>query len=236
MDFAGVADGDRVLDVGCGAGAALAPAARVARSAVGVELSPAMAERARAAAPQAEVRVGDASSLDFPDGAFDVVLSAFTVFFMPDPTAALRDWRRVLAPDGRIALSTWLDQDPRWGWESEVRKPFMSEVSPEALQGLAWGMQVMKRFDSSEKIVGELEAGGFEVVEQRELELEFVFGDEQSWWDWSWSHGSRVVLELLSEKALEEFRERAFEAMQACRVGDGFPRRYRALLSRASVA
>jgi ubiquinone/menaquinone biosynthesis C-methylase UbiE len=95
VEFAGIGADERVLDVGCGAGAALGPAARRAASAVGIELSPGMAERARQAVPTAEVVVGDAGALPFADGSFDVVLSAFTVFFMSDPTAALVEWRRV---------------------------------------------------------------------------------------------------------------------------------------------
>ena len=235
VEFARISPADRVLDVGCGAGAALAPAARLAASAVGVELSPVMAERARAAAPGAEILVGDASSLDFADDAFDLVLSAFTVFFMPDPTAALREWRRVLAPGGRIALSTWLQGDPRWSWENEVRKQFRDEIRPDALQQLASGMQILERFETAAGVAHELEAAGFAVDEQREHAIEFVFPDERAWWDWNWSHGTRMFLERLSDDAVERFRERAFEAMQASRDGDGFPRRYRALLSRALV-
>src|SRR3954469_15134679 len=68
VEFARIESDERVLDVGCGAGAALAPAAARSASVVGVELSPSMAERARVAAPSADVRVGDATSLDFADG------------------------------------------------------------------------------------------------------------------------------------------------------------------------
>jgi ubiquinone/menaquinone biosynthesis C-methylase UbiE len=99
VEFAQLGPTDRVLDVGCGAGAALAPAARVAKSAVGIELSAAMAERARAAAPDAEVVVGDAAELPFDDGSFDVVLSAFVVF-------SCRTLRRRCANGG--ASSPWV--------------------------------------------------------------------------------------------------------------------------------
>src|SRR5215218_1498029 len=121
VEYARIQPHERVLDVGCGAGAVLAPAARVAAAATGVELSPAMAERARAAAPRAEVIVGDAASLPFDDGSFDVVLSSFVVFFLPDPTEALSEWARVLAPEGRIVMSTWGSGDPRWSFDRDIR-------------------------------------------------------------------------------------------------------------------
>jgi ubiquinone/menaquinone biosynthesis C-methylase UbiE len=236
VEFADIGAEERVLDVGCGTGAVLAPAARVAASACGIELSPGMAERARAAVPEAEVVVGDASSPPFADASFDVILSGFTVFFMPDPTAALTEWRRVLAPDGRLAASTWLAPDPRWDWERDVRKEFMHEIPSTTLEQLGWGMKVMNRFDDREKVEGELRAAGFEPSGSKEHSIEFVFEDEQAWWDWSWSHGTRVVLEALPEPALERFRERAFEAMQAMREENGFPRRYTALFTSASVS
>src|SRR5215208_3027826 len=128
VEFAQIQPRERVLDVGCGAGAALGPASRVAASATGIELSPGMAERAREAAPDAEVAVGDASALPFADGSFDVVLSSFVVFFMPDPTAALIEWRRVLAAGGRIVIATWNGADPRWSWERDARIQFVAEI------------------------------------------------------------------------------------------------------------
>src|SRR4051794_33898070 len=102
VEFAELGPEDRVLDAGCGAGAVLGAASRVAGSATGIELSPAMAARAREAVPGAEVVVGDAAVLPFDDESFDVVMSSFVIFFIADPTAALREWRRVLRPGGRV--------------------------------------------------------------------------------------------------------------------------------------
>src|SRR5205807_3993174 len=93
-----------------------------------------MAERARAAAPEAEVLVGDASVLPFEDESFDLVLSAFVVFFMPDPTAALREWGRVLKPGGRLVMATWTGGDPRWSWERGVRAPYARAIDPGRLR------------------------------------------------------------------------------------------------------
>jgi SAM-dependent methyltransferase len=233
VQFAKPEPGAAVLDVGCGAGAALLPASRVAARAVGIELSTGMAARARDAVPAAEVVAGDASQLPFADGEFDLVLSSFTVFFMPDPTAALGEWTRVLAPGGRIVTATWGSADPRWSWEREVRMEFLSELPPEVLQELGAGLARISRFDDPSKVADELRAAGLTPGEMDQHTIEFVFADEQAWLDWNWSHGTRVFLEALSDEAQERFRDRAFEAMQVCRVGEGFPRTYTAIFAEA---
>jgi SAM-dependent methyltransferase len=49
----------------------------------------------------------DAEQLDFPDAVFDRVLCGFGVMFLPDLSRALGEFRRVLKPGGRVAVSTW---------------------------------------------------------------------------------------------------------------------------------
>jgi ubiquinone/menaquinone biosynthesis C-methylase UbiE len=236
VEFANLEPGARVLDVGCGTGAALLPASRIASRAVGIELSPAMAARAREAVPAAEVVVGDASQLPFADGEFDVVLSSFTVFFMPDPSAALREWARVLAPGGRIVTATWGSADPRWGWERDVRMEFLSELEPEVLQEIGGSLARISRFDDPSKVADEFRAAAMTPGDVAQHTIEFRFADEQAWLDWNWSHGTRVFLEALPNDARERFRDRAFEAMQHLREANGFPRTYTAIFAEASRA
>jgi SAM-dependent methyltransferase len=109
--FAGVQGDQRVLDVGCGTGVVAITAARRGAHVTGLDLTPELLERARdnGAVAQVEVewREGDAESLPFGDGAFDVVLSQFGHMFAPRPEVATREMLRVLAPGGVIAFSTW---------------------------------------------------------------------------------------------------------------------------------
>jgi len=107
------ATGERVLDVGCGAGASsLALAARVGPGGqvLGVDISEALIDRARALAPQdtpALFRVADASRAELPEGAFDILFSRFGVMFFDDPTGAFAHLRRALRPGGRVAFVCW---------------------------------------------------------------------------------------------------------------------------------
>jgi ubiquinone/menaquinone biosynthesis C-methylase UbiE len=110
-EAAGVAAGERVLDVACGNGnAALAAARRFARV-TGVDFVPALLEKARARAAATglalELREADAEALPFEDGAFDAVLSTFGVQFTPDQPRAARELLRACRPGGRIALAAW---------------------------------------------------------------------------------------------------------------------------------
>ena len=100
-----------VLDVGTGTGLLLRSLPPAPWRLVGVDLSPAMLEIARAALPNARFELADAARLDFPDASFDLVTCVTVLHLVPDATAAMRDWRRVLRPGGRIVLATFADDD-----------------------------------------------------------------------------------------------------------------------------
>jgi SAM-dependent methyltransferase len=111
VKFAEVGRAQQVLDVACGTGVVAITAARRGAKARGLDLTPALLERAKKNADIAGVDVefieGDAEALPYPDAAFDVVLSQFGHIFAPRPAIALKEMLRVLKPGGRIAFSTW---------------------------------------------------------------------------------------------------------------------------------
>jgi SAM-dependent methyltransferase len=111
---AAVATDDDVLDIGCGCGQTTRMFAQLAPrgTALGVDLSAPMLERARersAAAGIANVRFeqADAQVHPFAPGAFSVAVSRFGVMFFDDPVAAFTNVRRALRPDGRLAFVAW---------------------------------------------------------------------------------------------------------------------------------
>src|SRR4051794_8808543 len=106
---AGVAQGMRVLDVGCGTGALTAALARSlgAASVAAVDPSPGFAAACSARVPDADVREAGAESLPFPDGAFDAVLSQLVLTFVDDLPGALREMMRVTRPGGVVAAAVW---------------------------------------------------------------------------------------------------------------------------------
>ena len=101
---------DRLLDVGCGTGAAVRLAAPAVERAVGVDLSAAMIARGRELAarlPNVELREGDAEALPFDDGAFTAALCTTSLHHYPQPERAIAEIARVLAPGGRAVIGDW---------------------------------------------------------------------------------------------------------------------------------
>ena len=107
--LAGVAAGQRVVDVGCGSG--MLTAELVARLGAGAVAAIDPAELFVAAVternPGVDVRQGAAEDLPFADGEFDGALAQLVIHFMADPVAGLREMARVTRPGGVVADSGW---------------------------------------------------------------------------------------------------------------------------------
>jgi len=107
LDLAQVGSGKRVLDVATGPGYVAAEAARRGATVWGVDVAEAMVARAGAEHPGVEFRQADAQSLPFEDAAFDAVVGNFGLPHFGRPERAVAEGVRVLAPGGRLALTTW---------------------------------------------------------------------------------------------------------------------------------
>jgi SAM-dependent methyltransferase len=129
QSFAGVANpfslgslqpGERVLDLGSGAGTDSLVAAQMVGpdgSVTGIDMTPDMLERARSAAREMGVAnvtfvEGEAEGLPFDDASFDVVISNGVVDLIPDKDAVFAELHRVLEPGGRIQLADVTIQRP----------------------------------------------------------------------------------------------------------------------------
>jgi SAM-dependent methyltransferase len=117
LDFVGTANGERVLDVGCGTGRlafALAERCQI-QQLRGVDFSPAYIEHATRHNhdPRIVFEVGDACALDFPDHSFDRVLALLVLHFVPKADQAIAEMRRVARPGAVVGAAVW---DARGGF------------------------------------------------------------------------------------------------------------------------
>jgi SAM-dependent methyltransferase/quercetin dioxygenase-like cupin family protein len=127
---------DRVLDIGCGTGRTTRDAARSAGegSALGVDLSASMIERARELARAERVHnvafeQGDAQVHRFPEDGFDLAISRFGTMFFDDPVAAFANIAVALRPAGRLVMMVWQEHEHN-EWSVAIERALGREGSP----------------------------------------------------------------------------------------------------------
>ena len=106
LDALALGPHDRLLDVGCGGGLLLRDALATGATVTGLDHSEEMVRLARERAPGADVVLGSAERLPFPDASFTAIAMSIVFFFLDYPVGALRECRRVLEPGGRLAVYT----------------------------------------------------------------------------------------------------------------------------------
>jgi SAM-dependent methyltransferase len=112
----GASSADDTLDVACGPGFVVCAFAKVVRSAMGIDLTPAMIEKARSLASaeclsNASFGIGDVNSLPFAENSFSIVSSRYAFHHFQEPARVLMEMVRVCKPGGRIAVMDMIASD-----------------------------------------------------------------------------------------------------------------------------
>ncbi|HVF04123.1 MAG TPA: class I SAM-dependent methyltransferase [Frankiaceae bacterium] len=215
VDLVDLRPGERVLDAGCGRGAATFPAAE----AVGpdgavhaIDLAPGMVQRT---AEEAEarglgnvtVRVGDAEQPDLPAGTvLDAVLSAFAIFFLPDPVAAMRRYRALLRDDGRLGISRFPEQPPS-AWVRAAGAVMRNLPGPRPGHGAD------TPFASNDRLEATLRDAGFTTARSVVEPFRTTFRDREHWWSFVWSQGQRAALENVPADRLDDLKRECFDLL-----------------------
>ena len=180
VDLAQPRPGERVLDVACGTGiVARIAAARVGPtgSVVGVDLNPGMLSVARSVV-STDSRSGgplqwqeaSADKLPFPDGSFDVVYCQLGLQFFADRSAALREMRRVLGAEGRLALMVWrgINESPGFAVLTEALERHVSQAA-------ATIMRAPFGLSNADELAALVRAAGFQgvAIQQRSGTVRF---------------------------------------------------------------
>jgi ubiquinone/menaquinone biosynthesis C-methylase UbiE len=223
--LAAPAPGERVLDVGCGRGAALLPAAEAVGDSgqvTGIDLSAKMIAACRAGVEarglsNVELAVMDAAAPTLPAGGYDLVVSSLVVFFLPDPLGALTAWRQLLvAPGGRLAMTTFAQRDSVWEDVDATFRPYLPARMLDARTSGAAGP-----FGSDAGVEALVTAAGYADARTSSFDTEVVFADADEWYKFSRSHGQRAMWDAIPPTDQDKVRTRAGEILEQARGTDG---------------
>jgi SAM-dependent methyltransferase len=212
----GVRPHDHILDVGCGTGQTTRQAARkaTAGSALGVDLSAPMIDRARELA-QAEglgnvtFQRADAQVHRFPPEQFDLAISRFGTMFFADPAAAFANIGRALHPAGRLVMMVWQGHE-RNEWDVAIHESLegfgeSTTVAPEGPDPFSLATPAT--------VEGVLDAAGFADVSFTEVHEPVYYGPDVAA-ALDWVRGFTCTNEALkrldparAERALERLRQ-----------------------------
>jgi ubiquinone/menaquinone biosynthesis C-methylase UbiE len=207
---------DLALDLACGPGTLALRFARHVRWICGLDLTPAILERARRTAAaeglaNLEFAIGDAQSLPFPDTSLDIAVTSYSVHHFPDPGRHIAEMARVVRPGGRVGiLDIFLPQDPaisalntrieklrdashtRTLSREEIEKHFAAH----GLRVLETGVERNSRSFDHWMLVAGLQPGDPNYVEARRL-MEGSIPDDAAWFHPRFEPGESGPSELV---------------------------------------
>jgi SAM-dependent methyltransferase len=222
LELAALEPGHHVLDLACGTGLVTLAAGEIVGpggSVLGTDLSGRMIEVARQrAVEQRSTNVTfkrmDAETLKLPDASFDVVLCSLGLMYVPDAHHAMREWRRVLKPGGRVAIAVW-GKRGNCGWspvfpiveaevESDVCPLFFALGEPNVLAQLC-------------------QDAGFRDVQQRRVATALKYDDAETACDAAFIGGPvALAWSRFDEEVRAAARERYKLAIEPWRSNQGY--------------
>jgi SAM-dependent methyltransferase len=220
VELAGVAAGERVLDVGCGTGE-LTLALRAAKAATtGIDLSAPYVEyaRRRLADPSVTLDVGDALNLPYPDSAFDRTLSMLALDLFPNPERALAEMRRVTRSGGAVVA---LVPDFRCGFAPfSMLWDTATALDPRA--GVVRDEQVSKVMGWPGGLAALFRAARLMGVEEERASVLFEYTSFDDYWSTFLTGQGKLGSYVMSlADAQRRELERHMRAVYACGMPDG---------------
>lgn len=221
--------GAQVLDIATGRGALLQhliPQVGKEGKIIGIDISPEMIAQTRLffQRENVELHCMDAEHLPFSEHAFDRIYCGFGLMFFPNLKKTLQEWKRVLKPGGKIAVSTFGSS----GWTRQIMA--------EKLRHLGINPQVVLHpLQTEESLRALFDPEGFSSLTIIPDRLDHVFTNFDHWWECLFGHASRSALEQLTFTQMSQLREELIDALSAANRSDGFHEEYHAWYTIAST-
>lgn len=209
-----ISEGATLLDVACGKGASLFPAAHVVGEkgqVIGIDFSKEMVKETAAlicsqGLCNAKVLQMDAEKLDFVQASFDYVLCALSTSFFSNSLLALEEMYRVLKDEGKIGLSTWKKKEQKGVLEKAYTKLF-----PQNQNRKLNNISARPDFGATDGVEKILKDIGFKNIHIIVEEKTFYYKDEEEWWQEQWTNASRGLFERIESTGdIDIFKKAAF--------------------------
>jgi O-methyltransferase/aklanonic acid methyltransferase len=212
--------GSHVLDVACGRGAALFPAAeRVGTQGqvFGVDLADGMIRHTfsdirHLGLGNVHLSRMNAAQLAFAGKAFDYVLCSHSIGFFP---LALGEFKRVLRPGGRFALSSIVSGC--FGWLLNIFNRYDTDDEPDEESAVEH-----PALDTSTGMESALNEAGFAEIRVHAEISDMRYPTEETWWQMLWTLGFRSSLESMPSEVQSQFKRDLFHELQRFKQLDGF--------------
>ena len=220
LNAAQVGPGTRLFDAGCGAGGTSILAAQRGAHVSGLDASEALITIARERIPQGDFRVGDLEALPYGERAFDAVIAALSVQYAADPIAALRELKRVCAPNGCLVISTW-------GLPEQCEQRLILKAVRDSMPSppTGGGPFALSAAGALESLV---EQAGWKVTGSSEVDCPFEYPNLETHWQAQRSAGPlQAALRTVSEEQLRAAVEQAVASRRTSTGGVRLENRFR---------
>jgi len=216
--------GTRVLDVATGTGAVAVPFAQAVGPGGGrvtaIDLSAGMLDRAeinirKMALDNVDFHEMDAEHLDFRADYFHYLVCSYGLFFLPDMSAALREWVRVLRPGGKLAFTCF---------EKTAFLPMLDDFVDRLKN---FGVQLpegpfgSRRITSLDHCRELLSEAGLVDVDAECIQVGYHLGDENEWWEVVSNTAMRALFDQVPDERKADFRQQHLAFVATQKTADG---------------
>ena len=221
VDYAKIKPGSKVLDIATGTGVVAMAAAQYLGNdghVHAIDLSENMIHQAQTKLKHAgfdnvDFHIMDAQELEFKSNYFDIITCSYGLFFMPDMSAALKSWLRVLKPGGKLIFTSFAPSAFK-----PLKDIFMENLAEYDIVPPTPRWLRLAEEDLCKQILLD---NGFEEPQVTQAQLGYHLAEFNNWWETIQSAGYRGLYELLPQEHRTEFEAKHRTEIEKVATEDG---------------